>query len=127
MHLKIYIWEKLVKIYVREFIFCFNYDLPLLPAEYLAKNYEVSRERQDEYAAQSQIKAEAAIKAGHFEMEITAVEKDKTSDVVLKDEFPRFGTTVDKLLKLKPCFVKKEELVRSNASILKDFYDKFFI
>lgn len=77
-------------------------------AEYLAQQYGVSRKRQDEFAAHSQHKAEIALLNGYFDLEIAPVMSDKTREIVLKDEFPRPGTTVDKLLNLKPCFTKKD-------------------
>lgn len=85
--------------------------------EYLAQKYNVSRERQDAFAAKSQQRAEAAIKAGHFEKEIVAVLSNKTCQPVLVDEHPRFSTTLEKLSLLKPCFVESDNLDVSQMSV----------
>jgi len=75
-------------------------------AENLAEKYMISREAQDYYASKSQQKAEVAIGAGYFDKEIVPVtiKGKKESIVVSKDEFPKFGTTTEKLAKLKPAF-----------------------
>lgn len=77
-----------------------------IAAENLAKKYAISREAQDKYACKSQQRTEAAITAGHFDKEIVPVTvASKTGAIVVsKDEFPRFGMTVEKLAKLKPVF-----------------------
>ncbi|XP_068580602.1 acetyl-CoA acetyltransferase, cytosolic [Cebidichthys violaceus] len=79
-----------------------------ITAENVAKQWEVSREEQDLFAVQSQNKAEAAQKAGHFDQEIVPVTvSSRKGPVEVKvDEFPRHGCTVDSLSKLRPCFVK---------------------
>lgn len=79
----------------------------ILTAENLAKKYTISKEAQDDYASKSQKKAEAAITAGYFNKEIVPVivTSKKESITVSKDEFPKFGTTVEKLAKLKPAFL----------------------
>ena len=76
-------------------------------AENLAKEFEISRQRQDEYAALCQNRTEDSQKAGIFDQEITPVEVKKKKDVieVTEDEFPHHGTTVESLSKLKPCFI----------------------
>ncbi len=69
---------------------------------------------QDEYGVLSQNRAEAAIKAGRFKDEIVPVEVPQTKGDPLifdQDEHPRFGTTIDKLARLRPAFVKKEQLL----------------
>lgn len=77
-----------------------------LAAENLAEKYAISREAQDYYASKSQQKAELAIGAGYFDKEIVPVNiaGKKESIIVSKDEFPKFGTTTEKLAKLKPAF-----------------------
>jgi len=87
-------------------------------AENVAVKYKIPRERQDEFAFSSQMKAKAAILAGKFKDEITPVEisfKDqvKIFDV---DEFPRLDTTLEKLAKLKPAFVKENGTVTAGNS-----------
>src|SRR5262249_29649574 len=73
-------------------------------AENVAKKYDVSRREQDEFAAASQQKAEAAQKAGRFKDEITPVEivTKKGATYFDIDEYIRHGVTVDSLAELKP-------------------------
>jgi acetyl-CoA C-acetyltransferase len=91
-------------------------------AENVAEKWQVTREQQDEFAAASQAKAEAAIKAGHFAKEIVPVTiASKKGDIVVsQDEFPRFGTTVETLAKLKPAFKKDGTVTAGNASGIND-------
>jgi acetyl-CoA C-acetyltransferase len=74
-----------------------------ITAENVAKRYAVSRPEQDAFAAESQQKAGAAIKAGQFKAEIVAVTVAgrKGPTVVAEDEFPRPETTAEGLAKLK--------------------------
>ncbi len=77
-------------------------------AEVLARQYGISREESDQFALESQRKAEAAQKAGHFTREIapvTVTEKGKSIDIVA-DEHPRHGTTIEALRKLPLTFPK---------------------
>jgi acetyl-CoA acetyltransferase len=82
--------------------------LLLISAENIAKKYEISREDQDKFAAESQQRVERAQKAGYFDKEIIpiTVNDKKGSVVVDKDEPPRHGTTVEVLRKLKTAFQK---------------------
>lgn len=96
-------------------------------AEYTAKKANVSRQQQDEFAAQSHAKAVAAAKAGKFADEITPVEiaSRKGTVVVAADEGPREDTTVDTLGKLRPAFPGKDNndqlsVTAGNASSLND-------
>ena len=91
-------------------------------AENVAKKYEISRAQQDEFAAASQQKAEAAQKAGKFKDEITAVEivSKKGSVVFDSDEFIKAGTTADALAALRPAFDKAGSVTAGNASGLND-------
>lgn len=77
-----------------------------LTAENIAEKYSISREAQDYYASKSQQKAETAINAGYFVEEIipVTIAGKKESIVISKDEFPKFGTTAEKLAKLRPAF-----------------------
>ena len=89
-----------------------NYHMGVT-AENIAKQWGLTREMQDEFSASSQAKAEAAIKAGKFKDEIVPVViPQRKGDPIIfdTDEFPRFGTTVEKLAKLKPAFVKMVQL-----------------
>ncbi len=98
-----------------------NYHMGIT-AENVAEKYGVTRDAQDEFAAGSQQKAEAAIKAGKFKTEIVPVTmKVKKQDVVFDtDEFPRAGTTVDTLKGLKPAFKTDGTVTPGNASGIND-------
>ena len=79
-------------------------------AEVLARQYEITREQSDQFALESQRKAEAAQKAGHFAREIapvTITEKGKSTEIAV-DEHPRHGTTIEALRKLPLTFPKVE-------------------
>ena len=91
-------------------------------AENVAKEYAVTREEQDAFAAASQNKAEAAMKAGRFADEIVAVEVPARKGPILfkDDEYPRPGTTVDSLKALKPAFDKNGSVTAGNASGIND-------
>jgi acetyl-CoA C-acetyltransferase len=91
-------------------------------AENVAKKWNVSRQEQDEFAAASQQKAEAAQKAGRFKDEIVPVTvSTRKGDVIFdSDEFVRHGTTVDALASLKPAFDKNGTVTAGNASGIND-------
>ena len=91
-------------------------------AENVAEEYVVTRAEQDEFAAASQQKAEAAIKKGQFKDEIASVEvPSRKGPVVFNvDEFPRAGTTAESLGSLKPAFKKDGTVTAGNASGLND-------
>jgi acetyl-CoA C-acetyltransferase len=92
-------------------------------AENIAKKYAISREAQDRFAAESQQKAEAAIKAGRFVDEIVPVPiPQRKGDPILfdRDEFPRAGTTADSLAKLRPAFDTEGSVTAGNASGIND-------
>ncbi len=95
-----------------------------LTAELVVEKYGVSRERQDQYAADSQNKAAAAIEAGRFDAEIVPVEipQRKGDPVVIsRDEGPRAGTTAEGLAKLRPAFKRDGGSVTpGNASTIND-------
>lgn len=93
-----------------------------ITAENIAAQYNVSREAQDEFAAGSQQKTEAATKAGKFKAEIVPVTvKVKKDDVAIdKDEFPREGVTAESLAKLRPAFKPDGTVTAANASGLND-------
>jgi len=91
-------------------------------AENVAKKYGISREAQDEFAAESQLRAQKAMEAGRFENEIVPVvyvDKKGNKTVIDSDEHPRPGTTVEKLAKLKPLF-KDGTVTAGNASGVND-------
>ena len=94
-----------------------------ITAENVAERFHLSREEQDEFAAQSQQKAEAAIKSGRFKDEIVPVEiPQRKGDPLIfdTDEFPRFGSTAEKLGKLKPAFAKQGTITAGNSSGIND-------
>ena len=91
-------------------------------AENVAKKYEVSRAEQDEFALQSQLKAEAAQKAGKFKDEIIPFEivSKKGTVVFDTDEYPKHGSTLESLASLRPAFDKAGTVTAGNASGLND-------
>jgi acetyl-CoA C-acetyltransferase len=91
-------------------------------AENVAKQFEISRREQDEFAAASQQKAEAAQKAGKFKAEITPIEiaSKKGTTLFDSDEFIRYGTTAGALSELKPAFSKDGTVTAGNASGIND-------
>ena len=92
-------------------------------AENIVNKYGFTREQQDEFAAQSQQKAEAAQKAGRFTDEIVPVEipQRKGDPVVFDaDEFPKHGTTAETLAKLRPAFDREGSVTAGNASGIND-------
>lgn len=94
-----------------------------ITAENLAEKFSITREMQDTFAAKSQQKAEAAIKEGKFKEEIVPVilPQKKVDPIVFDtDEFPRFGTTIEKLSKLTPAFRKEGTVTAGNASGIND-------
>ncbi len=91
-------------------------------AENVAKQWQITRKQQDEFAVASQNKAEAAQKSGKFKDEIVAVTiKTRKGDVVVDaDEYPKHGTTLDSISKLRPAFDKEGTVTAANASGIND-------
>jgi acetyl-CoA C-acetyltransferase len=91
-------------------------------AENVARKFEVSRAEQDEFALQSQLKAEAAIKAGKFKDEIIPIEipSKKGPTIFDTDEYPKHGATLEGLSSLRPAFNKEGSVTAGNASGLND-------
>jgi acetyl-CoA C-acetyltransferase len=91
-------------------------------AENVAQKYQITRQQQDEFAVGSQNKAEAAQKGGKFKDEIAPVTvKSRKGDVVVDaDEYPRHGTTLDTVGKLRPAFTKDGTVTAGNASGIND-------
>ena len=91
-------------------------------AENVAKQFQITRQQQDEFAVKSQNKAEAAIKAGKFKDEIAPVTiKSRKGDVVVDtDEYPKAGVTLDSIAKLRPAFDKEGTVTAANASGIND-------
>ncbi|MDR8068779.1 acetyl-CoA C-acetyltransferase [Burkholderia cenocepacia] len=94
-----------------------------ITAENVAKEYGITREEQDAFAALSQNKAEAAQKAGRFNDEIVSVSIPQRKGEPLQfatDEFVRHGVTAESLAGLKPAFAKDGSVTAANASGLND-------
>jgi acetyl-CoA C-acetyltransferase len=92
-------------------------------AENVVKKCEISREDQDLFAYNSQMKAKAAVESGRFEREIVPVEiKGRKGAVTIidKDEHPKPHTTLDALANLRPAFEKDGSVTAGNASGLND-------
>ncbi|MER9746538.1 acetyl-CoA C-acetyltransferase [Mesorhizobium sp. M0140] len=91
-------------------------------AENVARQFQITREDQDQFALASQNKAEAAQKAGKFKDEIVAVTlKGKKGDTIVdQDEYIRHGATLDAMTKLKPAFDKDGTVTAANASGIND-------
>jgi acetyl-CoA C-acetyltransferase len=91
-------------------------------AENIAKKYDISRREQDEFAAASQQRAEAAQKAGKFKAEIAPIEivTRKSTTVFDADEYIRAGTTAEALGDLKPAFSKDGTVTAGNSSGIND-------
>ena len=91
-------------------------------AENIAEKYNISKEDQDQFATESQNKTENAQKNNHFNNEIIPIEiKSKKETIEFNsDEFPRHGTTFDKINSLKPVFKKEGTVSAGNASGLND-------
>jgi acetyl-CoA C-acetyltransferase len=91
-------------------------------AENVAQKYQITRQQQDEFAVASQNKAEAAQKSGKFKDEIAPVTvKSRKGDVVTDaDEYPRHGTTLETVGKLRAAFTKDGTVTAGNASGIND-------
>jgi acetyl-CoA C-acetyltransferase len=91
-------------------------------AENVAKQWQITRQQQDEFAVKSQQKAEAAQKAGKFKDEIAPVTvKNRKGDIVVDtDEYPKHGTTLEAIAKLRPAFDKDGTVTAGNASGIND-------
>jgi acetyl-CoA C-acetyltransferase len=91
-------------------------------AENVARQWQITRQQQDEFAVGSQNKAEAAQKSGRFKDEIAPVTvKTRKGDVVVDaDEYPKHGTTLDQVAKLRPAFSKDGTVTAANASGIND-------
>ncbi len=91
-------------------------------AENVARKYEVSRAEQDEFALQSQLKAEAAQKEGKFKDEIIPIEIPSRKGAIVfdTDEYPKHGSTLEALSSLRPAFNKEGTVTAGNASGIND-------
>ncbi|MFO8083082.1 MAG: acetyl-CoA C-acetyltransferase [Desulfobacterales bacterium] len=116
--------DQLVDVVIQDGLWCsFSHTHMGITAENIAEKFGFSRADQDEFAAKSQQKAEAAIKSGRFKEEIVQVVVPQLKgDTIIfgKDEFPRFGTTVEKLSKLRPAFRDDGTITAGNSSGIND-------
>jgi acetyl-CoA C-acetyltransferase len=116
--------QKILDSMIQDGLWCAENDYHMgITAENLAEKYEISRIEQDEFAAWSQQKAQAAIESRRFSDEIVPVEvpgRKGQVTIFSQDEFPRFGTTSDSLGKLRPSFNKNGTVTAGNASGIND-------
>jgi acetyl-CoA C-acetyltransferase len=93
-----------------------------ITAENVAREFQITREQQDEFAVASQNKAEAAQKAGRFKDEIVpfTIQTRKGDIIVDQDEYIRAGATLESVAKLRPAFAKDGTVTAANASGLND-------
>ena len=93
-----------------------------ITAENVAQKWQISRDQQDQFAAQSQDRAEKAQKSGIFKDEIVPVilKTRKGEEIIEEDEYPRHGTTKESLSKLRPAFDKEGSVTAGNASGIND-------
>jgi acetyl-CoA C-acetyltransferase len=91
-------------------------------AENVATKFQITRDQQDEFALNSQLKASAAQKAGRFKDEIVPVTvKMRKGDVIVADdEYIRHDATIDSMRKLRPAFNKEGTVTAANASGIND-------
>jgi len=94
-----------------------------ITAENVAEKWNITREEQDKFALQSQIRTEEAIKSGRFKDEIVPIEvpqRKKDPIIVDTDEHPRLGSTIEGMAKLRPAFKKDGTVTAGNASGIND-------
>lgn len=99
-----------------------NYHMGVT-AENIVKEWGLTREELDEFSLNSQLKAEKAIKEGKFKDEIVPVmvpQRKGEPKVFDTDEGPRFGSTMEALARLKPCFIKDGKVTAGNSSGIND-------
>ncbi|MCF8567151.1 acetyl-CoA C-acetyltransferase [Alicyclobacillus tolerans] len=116
--------QAVVDTMIKDGLWCAFCDTHMgITAENIADKYSISRLEQDEFSAWSQQKAVAAIESGRFKDEIVPVsipQKKGEPKVFDTDEFPRAGTTVEVLGKLRPAFKKEGTVTAGNASGIND-------
>lgn len=116
--------QTVVDTMIKDGLWCAFNDYHMgVTAENVCSKYSLTREEQDEFAANSQAKAAAAIQAGKFEDEIVPLNIPQRRGEDLRfsvDEYVREGTTAEKLAKLRPAFKKDGSVTAGNASGLND-------
>ncbi|KYC95162.1 acetyl-CoA C-acetyltransferase [Heyndrickxia sporothermodurans] len=116
--------QKLVDSMIQDGLWCAFNDYHMgITAENLCDQYQISREEQDQFSANSQTKAVKAIEEGKFKEEIVPVEiPQRKGDPIIfdTDEYPKKGTSVEKLASLRPAFKKDGSVTAGNASGIND-------
>jgi acetyl-CoA C-acetyltransferase len=116
--------DRMIDVMIQDGLWCSFGDTHMgITAENIAQKFGISREEQDDFAAQSQNKAEQAIKSGRFKEEIIPVmvpQRRGDPMVFDTDEFPRFGTTPESLKKLRPAFSETGTITAGNSSGIND-------
>ena len=116
--------QKIIDSMITDGLWCAFNDYHMgITAENLCDRYEISREEQDAFSANSQQRAAAAIEAGRFTEEIVPIvipQRRGEPVVVDTDEYVKAGTTAEKLGKLRPAFKKDGSVTAGNASGLND-------
>ncbi|MBS4173365.1 acetyl-CoA C-acetyltransferase [Bacillus sp. FJAT-49736] len=116
--------QKLIDSMIQDGLWCAFNDYHMgITAENLCDRYKISRDEQDQFAAISQAKAAQAIEAGRFKDEIVPVEIPQRKGEPLlfdTDEYPKKGTTAEKLSTLRPAFKKDGSVTAGNASGIND-------
>jgi acetyl-CoA C-acetyltransferase len=116
--------QKVIDSMIKDGLWCAFNDYHMgITAENLCEKYELTREELDQFSARSQQRAIAAIEAGKFEDEIVPVvipQRKGDAIVFAKDEFPKQGTTVESLAKLRPAFKKDGIVTAANSSGIND-------
>ncbi|AMW34133.1 acetyl-CoA C-acetyltransferase [Haematospirillum jordaniae] len=114
---------ELVDTMIRDGLWCaFNNYHMGNTAENIASRWGFTRQEQDAFAVHSQQKAEAALRNGRFKDEIVPVKitGKKEESIFDQDEYPRAGTTIETLARLRPAFTKDGTVTAGNASGLND-------
>ncbi|GAA0346741.1 acetyl-CoA C-acetyltransferase [Bacillus carboniphilus] len=116
--------QKMVDSMIKDGLWCaFNNYHMGITAENLCDQYNITREEQDAFSQRSQEKATQALEAGKFKDEITPVSiPQRKGDPIIfdTDEYPKKGTTIEKLNGLRPAFKKDGSVTAGNASGIND-------
>ncbi len=116
--------QKVVDSMISDGLWCAFNDYHMgITAENLCDRYDISREEQDKFSARSQARAAEAVENGKFDEEIVPVEipQRKGNPVIFdKDEYPKKGSTEEKLAGLRPAFKKDGSVTAGNASGIND-------
>jgi acetyl-CoA C-acetyltransferase len=116
--------ECVVDAMIKDALWCAFGDYHMgITAENVSQRYNVTRVDQDEFSCVSQERTEKAVKGGRFSDEIVPIEVTQSKGVPVNfsiDEFPRFGTTMEKLTSLKPSFKPDGTVTAGNSSGIND-------